>query len=243
VAALLRVNPAYDRARHQRAVLEREVSGLVYAMGAIGDMQRAIATNGGLRPASEPAAPGADATDRARVVHAAIGGAERQIADLEQARAPAAQIAPLRQQLAALETRTAGAQRAASGSTAAREAVGADLPDLLRADAARSAELQARIAGQRDTLSRTEAALAKDALHRLDLRLSRLLRRAHLGRIESILGRKRALEVEVEAIRLGYLPQDAVDSLNSARYLEDNEEYWPFEGDDWPDEYVGGEVK
>ena len=58
-----------------------------------------------------------------------------------------------------------------------------------------------------------------------------------------MLGRKRALEVEVEAIRLGYLPQDAVDSLEAARYLEDNEEYWPFEGDDWPDEYVGGGTK
>ena len=88
-----------------------------------------------------------------------------------------------------------------------------------------------------------ETALAKDALRRLDLRLSRLLRRARLGRIESILGRKRALEVEVEAIRLGYLPQDAVDSLDAARFLEDNEEYWPFEGDDWPDEYVGSEIK
>jgi len=32
-----------------------------------------------------------------------------------------------------------------------------------------------------------------------------------------------------------------VDSLDAARYLKDSEEYWPFEGDDWPDEYVGGE--
>ena len=75
------------------------------------------------------------------------------------------------------------------------------------------------------------------------MRLSRLLRRARLGRIESVLGRKRALEVEVEAIRLGYLPNDAVDSLDAAQYLEDNEEYWPFEGDDWPDEYVGSEIR
>ena len=34
---------------------------------------------------------------------------------------------------------------------------------------------------------------------------------------------------------------DALDSLDAARYLKDNEEYWPFEGDDWPDEFVGGE--
>jgi hypothetical protein len=113
----------------------------------------------------------------------------------------------------------------------------------LRADAALSAELRGRIDKARDDLGSTEVALAKDALHRLDLRLSRLLRRARLGRIESVLGRKRALEVEVEAIRLGYLPQDAVDSLDAAGYLGDKEEYWPFEGDDWPDEYVGSEIK
>jgi hypothetical protein len=176
-------------------------------------------------------------------VRDAIGGAERQIADLEAARAPAAQIGPLRQDLASLEARLAATRSGGGGSTDRGGAAGTGLPDLLRADAAKSADLQSRIATERDNLARTETALAKDALHRLDLRLSRLLRRARLGRIESILGRKRALEVEVEAIRLGYLPQDAVDSLNAARYLEDNEEYWPFEGDDWPDEYVGSEVK
>jgi hypothetical protein len=85
--------------------------------------------------------------------------------------------------------------------------------------------------------------LAKDALHRVDLRLSRLLRRARLGRIESVLGRKRALEVEIEALNDGVLPGSALDSLDAARYLQDNEEYWPFEGDDWPDEFVGSEAK
>jgi hypothetical protein len=103
--------------------------------------------------------------------------------------------------------------------------------------------MQARVEAARKELADSETALARDALHRLDLRLSRLLRRARLGRIETILGRKRALEVEVEAIRLGYLPRDAVDSLEAARYLEDSEEYWPFEGDDWPDEYVGSEIR
>jgi hypothetical protein len=63
-----------------------------------------------------------------------------------------------------------------------------------------------------------------------------------LGRIETVLGRKRALELEVEAIGNGFLPAGAVDSLDVARYLKDSEEYWPFEGDDWPDEYVGREV-
>jgi hypothetical protein len=50
---------------------------------------------------------------------------------------------------------------------------------------------------------------------------------------------RRALEVEIEAINNGILPQGAFDSLDAARFLQDNEEYWPFEGDDWPDEFVG----
>jgi hypothetical protein len=149
----------------------------------------------------------------------------------------------MRQELGALKARLAQGEGIVAASDREQSPEGADLPDLLRSDAARGAALGSRIAAARAELAGEEEALAKDALNRLDLRLSRLLRRARLGRIESILGRKRALEVEVEAIRLGYLPQDAVDSLEAARYLEDNEEYWPFEGDDWPDEYVGSEVK
>ncbi|WP_394825183.1 hypothetical protein [Pendulispora albinea] len=104
-----------------------------------------------------------------------------------------------------------------------------------------SAPLQSRIDTVRREIAQAETELAKDALGRLDRRLSRLLRRARLARIESVLGRKRALEVEIEAIQSGILPRGALDSLDAARYLQDNEEYWPFEGDDWPDEFVGGE--
>jgi hypothetical protein len=241
IAALVRVDSAYDRVLRRRAVLEREASGLFAASGALGDMQRTLATNGGLRPSAELADDGAMKAGRARE---AIDGIEHAIADLEAAKAPPEQLALLRQQLADLQSQLgkgggAGGDSNGQGGAATR----ADLPDLLRADVAKAGDLQTQIAVSRRDLAGAESALAKDALHRLDLRLSRLLRRARLGRIETVLGRKRALEVEVEAIRLGYLPQDAVDSLEAARYLEDNEEYWPFEGDDWPDEYVGGETK
>jgi tetratricopeptide (TPR) repeat protein len=239
IAALVRIDTGYDRVQQRRAVLEREASGLVYAVGAIGDMQRTLATNGGVRPSADSAS---DDAHRAREARDAIDGVEHQLADLEAARAPAEQLTPLRQQLSELKARLA--QGGIPSSTAAGGAAsGADLPDLLRTDATLGQDLQVRIATARRALADAETTLAKEALHRLDLRLSRLLRRARLGRIESVLGRKRALEVEVEAIRLGYLPQDAVDSLDAARFLEDNEEYWPFEGDDWPDEYVGSEIK
>ncbi len=242
VAALIRVDPSYDRVLAQRTTLEREASGLVYATGAIDDMQRTLATNGGVRPAEAGLVAGAATTDQGREARRALDGVEHQLADLEAVHAPEGQLAPLRQALADLQAHMG--HGGGSGATgAAPENTGGDLGDLLRGDASRSTELRARIDKAREDLSGTETALAKDALHRLDLRLSRLLRRARLGRIESVLGRKRALEVEVEAIRLGYLPQDAVDSLDAARYMTDKEEYWPFEGDDWPDEYVGSELK
>ncbi len=240
IAVLVRVDPAYDRVLRRRAVLEREASGLVAASGALGDMQRTLATNGGVRPTAEL---GDDEVLKAQRVHAAVEGIEHEMADLEAAHAPADKIAPLREQLAELQAQLKNTGAAGTPAAASGPATGTDLPDLLHGDVAEAGELQAKIASERKDLADSESALAKDALHRLDLRLSRLLRRARLGRIESVLGRKRALEVEVEAIRLGYLPQDAVDSLEAARYLEDNEEYWPFEGDDWPDEYVGGETK
>ena len=238
IAALVRVDPAYDRVLRRRAVLDREASGLVAASGALGDMQRTLATNGGVRPTAEL---GDDEAAKAQSARAAADGVEHALADLEAAHAPADQIAPLRQQLAQLQDQLKGAGATGDQGAVTGPAAGADLPDLLRGDVAKTGELQAKITTVRKDLADAEQALAKDALHRLDLRLSRLLRRARLGRIESVLGRKRALEVEVEAIRLGYLPQDAVDSLEAARYLEDNEEYWPFEEDDWPDEYLGSE--
>lgn len=237
VAALVRVDPVYGEIAKRRAVLDHETSGLRLALGTIGDMQRSLATTGGVRPAVEE---NGDPQEKANDARAALDGVRRQIDDLEQARAPADKVAPLKKELAELEGRL-GQSSVAAAEAAAAEAHGQDLPDLLRADAAHATALAREIEGTRSELAAAESALAKDALHRLDLRLSRLLRRARLGRIESVLGKKRALEVEIEAINAGYLPKDAIDSLDAARYLRDDEEYWPFEGDDWPDEFVGSE--
>lgn len=239
VAALVRIDPLYGEVSRKRAVLEREASGLRLASLTLGDMQRSLATTGGVRPQVEEKG---DPVEKAQDARAAIDGVRRQLDDLEQAKAGADKIAPLRKELAELEARLgAGSPAAAEAAAAAQAGAGADLPELLRSDTTHAAALGRELEGVRTELTAAETALAKDALRRLDLRLSRLLRRARLGRIESVLGKKRALEVEIEAINAGYLPKDALDSLDAARYLRDDEEYWPFEGDDWPDEFVGSE--
>jgi len=238
VAALVRIDPLYGEVSRKRAVLERESSGLRLATITLGDMQRSLATTGGVRPQVEEKG---DPYEKAQDARAAIDGVRRQIDDLEQAKAGADKITPLRKELADLEARLGTGSPAASEAAAAQAGAGQDLPELLRNDTLIAASLTRELDGVRTELGAAETALAKDALRRLDLRLSRLLRRARLGRIESVLGKKRALEVEIEAINAGYLPKDALDSLDAARYLRDSEEYWPFEGDDWPDEFVGSE--
>jgi hypothetical protein len=239
IAALVRLDPAYEAVVRRRAVLEREASGLRAALGEIGDIEQGLATNGGVRPAVELAENRAAEAEAAR---RAVDGVRHALDELDAARAPAARTTPLREQLTVLEARLAQAKQVSAASLHATEQTGVDLPDLLRADAAHASELAGQIDTLRASLAAEETRLAKDALHRLDLRLSRLLRRARLGRIESVLGRKRTLEVEIEAINDGVIPKSAIDSLDAARYLKDNEEYWPFEGDDWPDEFVGSEV-
>jgi len=239
IAALVRIDPQYAKVVRRRAILEHEAAGLRLALGQLGDMQKSLAASGEVRAAVDER----DAHDASIDVRDALEGVKRQIDDLSTSGAPAAQIDALRAEYKALDERAAPAAGAAmtpviTGSSAA----GKDVGDLLRADAADATSYAAAIERSRQKLAASEASLAKEALRRVDLRLSRLLRRARLGRIESVLGRKRALEVEIEALNNGILPPGALDSLEAARYLKDNEEYWPFEGDDWPDEYVGGET-
>jgi len=238
IAALVRLDATYGTVARRRAVLEHESSGLHLAQTTLGDMQQALSTNGGLRPAIDDSPKPEDQLADAR---ASLDGVRHAIDDLEAAHATADQVAPLKAELTALEDRIKQASNAPAAQSLDVAAAGKDLPDLFRKDAATSVQYAQALEVARKELDRAETLLAKDALRRVDLRLSRLIRRARLGRIETVLGRKRALEVEIEAINNGILPASALDSLDAARFLRDNEEYWPFEGDDWPDEFVGGE--
>ena len=240
IAALLRLDPAYGSVVRQRAVLDHEASGLRLTSGSLTDIRQQLATTGGVRPAQDDK-PSDD--ERAKDAREAVDGVRRMISDLEGSGASASQLQPLKEELNQLQTRVNAARNATT--IAAADAVtktgGKDLPDLIRADEQTATTYSQPIETARTELAHTESVLAKDSLRRVDLRLSRLLRRARLGRIESILGRKRSLEIEIEAINNGFLPQDAVDALDAARFLKDSEEYWPFEGDDWPDEFIGSE--
>ncbi|HET9929492.1 MAG TPA: hypothetical protein VFQ35_02345, partial [Polyangiaceae bacterium] len=150
-------------------------------------------------------------------------------------------VEALAKELEALELRARGLRAGLNAGSSGGSGDGADLGALLARDRDRATALYGETEKLSSDLSKQQIALAQAAFQRLDKRLTRLVNRARLGRIETVLGRKRALEIEVEALSQGLLPSTIVDSLKAERYLGDNEEYWPFEGEDWADEYVGGE--
>jgi len=240
IGETLRGDPDFGVATRRLAELDHEMSGLRQSMAALDDARSRLTSSKEVRPRAESLL-GGTAAERSERLESQLAEVRRLINQVKSSGGHAAEVEQLGQELAALEARArdaAQAERPAVGATAAAPAT---LPELVAADRTQSTALYANGQGMRGKLQDAQLGAAKDALGRLDLRLSRLLRRARLGRIETVLGKKRALEIEIEALSEGYLPQGAVDSLEAARYLRDDEEYWPFDGEDWADEYVGGE--
>jgi hypothetical protein len=243
LGSLLRVDAGYGRAARRLTLLDHQLSGLRRSMAELDEVAQKLSaqkethaqSDAGLSaaPADKVARIEAQIRELKRLLRGAERGGNKSSTDFEL----------LAKELAGLELQARAAR--ASLSSAAGPAAAADgsvdLPGLIASDRKLASELYQRSASLRLAAEKQQLDLAGDALERLDLRLSRLLRRARLGRIETVLGKKRALEVEIEALSQGLLPQTIVDSLDAQRFLKDDEEFWPFEGEDWEDEYVGGE--
>jgi len=59
---------------------------------------------------------------------------------------------------------------------------------------------------------------------------------ATLGRIDTALGKKQALQTEVENLAQGRYPFSVYQELSEAGFIDAGDEYWPFDGEGWPDE-------
>jgi tetratricopeptide (TPR) repeat protein len=79
--------------------------------------------------------------------------------------------------------------------------------------------------------------IATQALADLDRRLRELLREARLTHIDAVIGKKKKLEIEIENLRAGRYPAEMFATLQLEGLMGDDEEYWPFEGEYWSDEY------
>jgi hypothetical protein len=245
----IRVDPTYGRVTRQLAELDRELGGLDGAARELADLGARAQDPDAVKP--RPAAPVANTpADRLRALGQQTAALRRLLREASLAASAAApELQLVKQDLIRIEAEAAeldAANQAApvndlAANAAASAAAGRSLDQLLEADAVEARGLAEGARALRGQLLEQRSQLAQEALQRLERRWTRLVRRAHAGRIETVLGRKQALELEVEALSQGYLPPGAVDSLEAARYLGDEEEYWPFDGEDWDDEYIGGE--
>lgn len=244
LGALLRLDAGYGRASQRLAQLDHQLSGLRGALGELDESTRRLATPKSLRPQAKGSLAESP-TDKVARIESQLAEVKRLLREAERGgKGKKAELESLAKQVEALTIRARAARVATGPAPSAGKKAGStdsDLAEVIRKDRERAVELYQSAEKLRTSVEAQQLSLAKDALVRLDRRLSRLLRRARLGKVETVLGQKRALELEVEALSQGLLPQSIVDSLDAQRYLRDDEEYWPFDGEDWEDEYVGGE--
>jgi hypothetical protein len=111
------------------------------------------------------------------------------------------------------------------------------LTELLALDVARTSRLPAQVEEMRARLRDRADQLASAALDQLATRLSRWLSQARIGRVDAVMGSKRRIEKQIESLAAGRMPRELQDPLRTHGLLADDEEYWPFEGEDWPDEH------
>jgi hypothetical protein len=240
LGSLLRVDSGYGRAARRLSLLEHQLSGLRRSMAELDDVSAKLSAQKGTVAQSD-AGLSASPVDKVARIESQLRELKRLLREAERSGKKGADVELLGKELAILEVRARAARASLSEASATPSANGEDLAGLIAADRESSTKLYQASAALRLQAEKQQLDLAQDALQRLDQRLSRLLRRARLGRIETVLGKKRSLEIEIEALSQGLLPQTIVDSLDAQRYLQDDEEFWPFEGEDWEDEYVGGE--
>jgi hypothetical protein len=113
-----------------------------------------------------------------------------------------------------------------------------DVAQLLANDAKAAGRFERRVISLRPKLVSSANDRAYAELTALNERLSGFLRRARIGRIDAVMGSKRRVEVQIESLAAGRFPAELRDPLLVQGFLADDEEYWPFEGEDWPDEYL-----
>jgi tetratricopeptide (TPR) repeat protein len=95
-----------------------------------------------------------------------------------------------------------------------------------------SRRLEARLRGRAD-------AIAQAAVDRLHADTKRVLDKARLGKIDAVIGQKRRLEIEVQDLAAGRFPPELHGKMWEQGLIGDDEEFWPFEGEYWADEYEG----
>ncbi len=250
---LLRVDPTFFRLDAELRALDAEAARSARLADQIGAIE--VRLEGGDAPeAAAPAVDGADdeAASARRELEAARTSLRMLVEQLDAMRASGAtptQLEPLEADAHALEARLSTlesdlARAIASAGASEAASAGADrsLEGALREDRRAARAFPGRVAAARSRLVGVMNAASVRALEELVARLGTSLRRARIGRIDAVMGSKRRIEIQIESLSAGRFPPELLDPLRIQGLLRDDEEYWPFEGELWRDEFEEDEA-
>ncbi len=119
----------------------------------------------------------------------------------------------------------------AQASGGIRPMIEQDIADARRLDKASHA-MAGKLADAGEQIAQSVVdKLYQDTRHVLD--------KAKLGKVDAIIGQKRKLDIEVQDLAAGRFPEELLGRMWNASMIADDEEYWPFQGEYWADEYEG----
>tara|TARA_R110002096_G_scaffold44526_8_gene120255 strand:+ start:62922 stop:64922 length:2001 start_codon:yes stop_codon:yes gene_type:complete len=153
------------------------------------------------------------------------------------AKAETERLSQIDLEIDALESRAIAAAEAVAIADA--ESTPDGLKPLVRTDLSQSKDLDRAAKELLTRLEKTADLMAQDALEALYLETKRVLDKAKLGKIDAVIGQKRRLEIEVQDLSSGRFPAELHGQLWEQGLIGDDEEFWPFEGEYWKDEYEG----
>lgn len=247
--ALLRVDPTFYELHSQIRLLDAESAR---AGRLASDLRGLEARLGAERPAAA-AAEIAFTTERDEVraeiatARQLLDGLTRQLDAVRRGGGDASEIRALETSLAGHAQTLRGLVRqlrqAELGETDEPTGDVQGVRALLRSDARTARQLPARVRDLRVRLVDAGGVVAVRGVRQLRERLGGALRRARIGRIDAVMGSKRRIEIQIESLAAGRFPPELIDPLRIQGLLRDDEEYWPFEGELWTDEFEQPEAE
>jgi hypothetical protein len=137
---------------------------------------------------------------------------------------------------AAERNAVAAADRAAEGVTTQ---AAAGIKPMIERDTADARRLDKASHALLEKLEQAGDRLAQQAVERLYTDTRRVLDKAKLGKVDAIIGQKRKLDIEVQDLAAGRFPEELIGKMWNASMIADDEEFWPWQGEYWADEYEG----
>jgi len=139
-----------------------------------------------------------------------------------------------------VQTATANAVAAADkAAKAAAEQAAPGIKPMIEADLADARRLDKAAHALHVKLTEAGEKLSQGALDKLYDDTRRVLDKAKLGKVDAVIGQKRKLDIEVQDLAAGRFPEELMGRMWNASMIGDDEEYWPFQGEYWADEYEG----